>query len=158
MKRKDKGNDKSKGKNKKRSTAPAPTETAAPMEPWPSLARWLDSPLAARDLLKLEEFRDGDSLVVRAEIPGIDPQRDVEVVVSDGLMRIHAERKQETRSQGKDGYHSEFRYGAFTRVVPLPAGADGDDVSASYTDGILEVRLPVDAEQAAAKKVMVNSA
>jgi HSP20 family protein len=148
---------KRKNKDKKKSAPPAVTETVAPVDTWPSFARWIDSALATGDAMKLEEFRDDGSLVVRAELPGIDPQRDVEVTVSDGLLRIHAHRKQETTSDDKDGYRSEFRYGAFTRVLPLPAGASEDDVSASYTDGILEVRLPVDAEQAAARTVPVST-
>ncbi|HYA67688.1 MAG TPA: Hsp20/alpha crystallin family protein, partial [Acidimicrobiales bacterium] len=46
----------------------------------------------------------------------------------------------------KEGYRSEFRYGTFERDVLLPKGVTADDVSASYTDGILEVRVPMPTE------------
>lgn len=148
-------------KNKK-TDKKAPSEAVAPVEAWPavtwpSLSRWFDTAFSGGDTMKVEEFREGDALVVRAELPGIDPEKDVDVTVSNGMLRIHGERREETKSEDKGGYRSEFRYGAFTRVLPLPAGAGEADVKATYVDGILEVRVPVDAERAAAKKVQVTS-
>jgi HSP20 family protein len=123
---------------------------------WPG--PWFDAAFSPVETMKVEEYRDGEAVVVRAELPGIDPERDVEVTVSGGMLRIHAERTESTKTDDKDGYRSEFRYGAFTRVLPLPAGAGEDDVKATYADGILEVRVPVDAEEAAAKRVPVSTA
>jgi HSP20 family protein len=96
--------------------------------------------------LKVEEYRDGDDLVVRAELPDIDPDQDVELTVEDGVLKLRAERKVSSQHKEKDSYRSEFRYGSFSRTIPLPAGSKEDDVKASYTDGILEVRVPVGAE------------
>jgi HSP20 family protein len=154
MKTKNKKADKS--DKKPPSEAVAPVETWPPVT-WPSLSRWFDTAFSTEDAMKVEEFRDGDALVVRAELPGIDPDKDVDVTVSNGMLRIHGERREETRSDDKEGHRSEFRYGAFTRVLPLPAGAGEADVKATYTGGILEVRVPVDPERAAAKKVQVTS-
>lgn len=105
--------------------------------------------------LRVEEFQEDGTLVVRAEAPGIDPDEDVEITVSDWALRIKAERRKETKVEEKGAYRSEFRYGSFTRSIPLPAGATEDDVQASYHDGILEVRIPVSAERAEARRIPV---
>jgi HSP20 family protein len=130
---------------------------------WPDLfsARMFDVPSTWKDLfddndMKVEEFRDGDTLVVRAEMPGIDPDKDVEITVSDGMLRLSAERRSETTTEDKKGYRSEFRYGSFSRSVRLPAGAGEDDVTATYDDGILEVRIPIDESSNGAKKIPIS--
>jgi len=92
--------------------------------------------------LRVEEFHDGDTLVVRTELPDIDPEKDVEITTSDGVVRISAHREQKTEHKGKRGYRSEFRYGEFQRDIALPQGAVADDVKATYSDGMLEVRIP----------------
>lgn len=121
---------------------------------WPDSWPWRD--LLEESTLRVEEFEEENSLVVRAEMPGIDPDKDVEITVSDSTLRIKAERRQETRTEDKKGYRSEFRYGSFMRTVPLPAGASEKDVSATYSDGILEVRVPIDTSQAEARKIPVR--
>jgi HSP20 family protein len=93
--------------------------------------------------LRVEEFVDDDTLVVRAELPDIDPGRDVELSVSDDTLHIRAQREETSEKQEKDRYRSEFRYGSFVRHVPLPQGVEDDDITATYTDGILEVRAPM---------------
>lgn len=114
---------------------------------------WSMAPTA--DMLRVEEFRDGDDLVVRAEIPGVDPENDIEITVDKDRLVIKAQRTQRSETREKDAYRSEFRYGSFQRVLSLPAGASEDDVSASYTDGILEVRVPVDKAKAKSVKVPI---
>jgi len=130
---------------------------------WPDLfgARMFDVPATWKDLfddtdMKVEEFRDGDTLVVRAEMPGIDPDKDVEITVSDGMLHLSAERRSETKTEDKKGYRSEFRYGSFSRSVRLPAGAGEEDVKATYDDGILEVRIPIDEKSNGAKKIPIT--
>ena len=108
------------------------------------------------DLIKVEEFLDGDEQVIRAEVPGVDPEKDIDVTVQDDSLRIRIERSDRSENKDKDHYRSEFRYGSFTRRVPLPSGADPDKVTASYRDGILEVRLPIDAERAGARKIAIQ--
>jgi HSP20 family protein len=126
--------------------------------PWPrprfAPAFWRS--LDEAQVLRVEEFVDGDEIVVRAEMPGIDPEKDVEITVSDHTLRMRAERREETKSEEKGTYRSEFRYGSFSRSVPLPVGASEKDVKATYKDGILEVRVPLDKQQAEAKKVKVE--
>lgn len=105
--------------------------------------------------LRVEEFQEDGELVVRAEMPGIDPDRDVDISLSDHMLRLKAERREKTETTDKSGFHSEFRYGSFSRTIPLPAGVTETDVKATYVDGILEVRLPVDTEAAEAHKIPV---
>jgi HSP20 family protein len=98
------------------------------------------------DLIRVDEFRDGATEIIRAELPGIDPAKDVELTVSDGVLRIKAERRTEEKSEDKGYTRHEMRYGSLTRTLPLPEGVQEADISASYKDGILEVRIPL-AEQ-----------
>jgi HSP20 family protein len=94
-------------------------------------------------VMRVEDYLEGSDYVLRAELPGIDPEKDVDIAVEDGVLRVSAER----REQKKEAHHSEFRYGAFTRSVTLPAGADEEAISATYAHGILEVRVGIKAEQ-----------
>src|SRR5262249_18996903 len=83
--------------------------------------------------------------VLRAELPGVDPEKDIEVTVSHGILTISAHRQEET--EGK--HRSEFRYGAFARSVTLPERADEDRIRASYDRGVLEVVVNLKDEAAA---------
>jgi HSP20 family protein len=122
--------------------------------------RWLDLPgfgeWVERTAMRLEEYREDDTLVVRAELPGIDPDKDVDISVVEGKLAIRAERKEESREERKGYYRSEFQYGSFVRTVPLPPGADESSVQASYTDGILEVRVPIETAAAAPKRIEIK--
>jgi HSP20 family protein len=117
------------------------------------LRRSLDDP---RNVMNVEEFTEGDHLVVRAEMPGIDPDEDVHITVSDHTLHLQAERRQETKTEEHGTYRSEFSYGTFARTVALPIGASDEDVKATYKDGVLEVRIPVDRDEADAKRVPVQ--
>lgn len=107
---------------------------------------------------RVEEYRDGDTVVIRAELPGIDPEQDVELTVADDVLHLRAERRERTEHKDKGGYRSEFRYGSFSRALPLPAGCRDEDISAAYRDGVLEVRVPVagHVEPPATRKIQVT--
>lgn len=113
---------------------------------WPDLPdmfrRFMESDVD-KGWLRVEEFVDNDTLVVRAELPGIDPEKDVDLSVSGDVLRIRAQREERSEEKKKDSYRSEFRYGSFSRNVPLPPGTTDADISASYRDGVLEIRVPV---------------
>ncbi|CAB4875601.1 unannotated protein [freshwater metagenome] len=117
---------------------------------WTDVGTWFD-----RDSLRLEEFREDGAMIVRAEIPGIDPDKDVEITVSEGALCLRVERRSETEDSGKGFYRSEFHYGQFTRRIPLPAGTTEKQISASYTDGILEIKLPITQTHNGATKIEV---
>lgn len=120
-----------------------------PMFDWPMVGmperwrRWLSAEFDREGWLKLEEFQDGTTLVLRTEIPGIDPDKDVELSVTDSVLTIKAHREQKEETKDKHGFRSEFTYGEFTRSYRLPVGSTVDDVKATYTDGVLEVRVPM---------------
>jgi HSP20 family protein len=125
---------------------------------WPDFFRGLESfwPLLAGQL-HVEEFIDDGKLVIRAELPGIDPDKDVELTVSEGALHIRAERRQEKTVEGKQEYRSELRYGAFSRVLPLPVGTSEQDITASYTAGILEIRVPFDQKKAEVTRIPITT-
>jgi HSP20 family protein len=95
------------------------------------------------DLIRVDEYREGNIQVIRAELPGIDPEKDVEITVVDGMLRINAERRVEEKTQDTGYTRHEMRYGSLTRTLPLADGATEADIKASYKDGILEIRVPV---------------
>jgi HSP20 family protein len=103
-------------------------------------ARW---PWLAEDMIRVDEYREGETLVVRAELPGIDPEQDVELTVTDGMLHIKAERRVEEQQESEKYLRQELRVGSFTRVLPLPEGVTESDITASYTDGILDIRIPL---------------
>jgi HSP20 family protein len=111
-------------------------------------------------LMRLEEFIDGDTCVIRAELPGIDPEKDVEISVSDGVLHVSATREERSEEERPDGYRSEFHYGRLARNIRLPEGATEADVTATYKDGILEVRVPAPKEAVTptAKKIPIARA
>jgi len=80
----------------------------------------------------------------------------VEITLVDHALRISAERRQSEEHRDKRGYRSEFRYGSFSRTVRLPAGATEKDVKATYKDGILEVRVPLDQSSAESRKIPIE--
>ena len=84
-------------------------------------------------------FQRGGDLVVRLELPGIDPEKDVSVALEEGRLVVTGERKQKTEVKREDYYRMESRYGSFRRHVPLPEGVDESKIKAEYEDGVLEV-------------------
>lgn len=126
--------------------------------PLSQLAQWLDSawPAAAEwvnhGAVKLEDEIRDDHYVVRAELPGLDPEKDVNVAVTDGVLTINGERHQES----KDKSRSEFYYGSFSRSMTLPVNVTEDDVNATYKDGILEVSFPYTTDKPEQHKIAIT--
>jgi HSP20 family protein len=78
---------------------------------------------------------------ITAELPGMNPD-EVEVSLDDGMLRIAGEKKEE-REEDERGYRvSERRYGAFERLIRLPALADDEKIEARFKDGVLTVTVP----------------
>jgi HSP20 family protein len=124
---------------------PRPQAPAIFRAMFPDLTDWLESPWTAPppfmvpQPFRVEEAVQDDRYVIRAELPGLDPDEDIEVTVDGGTLTIHAERRQEDSGPER----SEFRYGSLTRTVRLPDKVDAKDVTARYGKGILEVSVPV---------------
>jgi HSP20 family protein len=127
---------------------------------FPDIFGWLGAPITAlrpfmAQPMRLEDFADDGYYVVRAELPGIDPGKQVEVTVSKGILTIHAERHEESQTK----HRSEFFYGVYSRHVQLPATADEDDITATYDKGILEIRVGLkEKEQVAGRQIPVTRA
>ena len=127
--------------------------------PFGDMVDWLEAPWAmlrpaTGHVMRLEDYVKDGSYVIRAELPGIDPEKDVEITVSERILTIKAERHEE--EVGK--HHSEFHYGTFSRSVTLPAAADKEHIDAVYGHGILEVTVPLAETSAAesARKIPVR--
>jgi len=116
-----------------------------------TVSKWLPSGLvpleaSAMSLLsmltnpvRIEEHTDGKTYTLRAEVPGVDPEKDVTVTYFDGALRLQI-RRADAR---KDKTHTEFSYGTYDRTVPMAAGVDENSIKATYTDGILEIHAKV---------------
>lgn len=101
----------------------------------------LDMPFRPAHLVRIEDSATDTEYTLRAELPGLQPDKDIRVSVHDGVLTVRAER----REQASGTQRSEFRYGVLQRSVRLPAGAKADAVTAAYRDGILEVKVPLEA-------------
>lgn len=97
------------------------------------------------DLIRVDEYQEDGVLVVKAEMPGIDPDKDVELTVSDNVLHIAAQRREEEKTEEKGYVRQEIRSGSFSRALALPPGVTGSDITAAYEDGILEIRIPAPA-------------
>lgn len=115
---------------------------------------WIDS--LGEAAIRVEEYEDDNQLTVRAEIPGVNPEEDIEISLTEGMLRIMVQRKKESRHESKRHYRSEFQYGSFVRTIALPAGATDQDVKAKYSDGVLEVKIPLSGSQAKTKKINIQ--
>jgi HSP20 family molecular chaperone IbpA len=90
---------------------------------------------ASGSAMPVEDYiRDGQ-YELRAELPGLDPERDIEITVAGEILTITAHRPEDTRGR----QHSEFRYGTAERSFRLPPSADLSRIQASYGHGILTV-------------------
>jgi HSP20 family molecular chaperone IbpA len=131
-----------------------------PRTVFPDLIDWFEEPfLGLRPYLqqpiRIEDYVEDGHYVVRAEVAGVDPAKDLDVSVGAGYLSIRAERS--SHVEGK--HRSEFRYGTFSRSLQLPADANPDDVTADYAGGILTVKVALKDEKAdALRKVEITAA
>ena len=108
-------------------------------------------------LPSLEVTERGGKLIIRADVPGLTKD-DVKVEVSDDVLRIEGERRQEREDKRKGVYRSERTYGRFYREVPLPEGVDPEQATASFKNGVLEVTMPAPPPAAKGRRVPVEEA
>lgn len=102
--------------------------------------------------VRIEEYMEDGNEIIRAELPGVDPDKDIDLTVQDGVLTIKCERSEEKTEKNR----SEFRYGSFLRRVMLPEGADEANVTASYDQGILTVRIPVREPETSERRIEVE--
>ncbi|MEE2031999.1 Hsp20/alpha crystallin family protein [Rhodococcus chondri] len=126
---------------------------------FPDLSDFFDSigglrPALGGNTIRVEDEITDDRYIVRAEMPGLDPETDIDVAVNDGRLEISAERTEKKTENGR----SEFSYGSFRRSVTLPRGAKEDEIDASYAKGILTVSVGLGDTETPAKKIEVKKA
>lgn len=100
--------------------------------------------------IRVETRFEDEVFIVQAELPGIDPDKDVEVTVSDGVLAIRAQRGE--KHEGR--HHSEFRYGSYARSLRLPETAKQDEIAATYRAGILTVTVALEKEAKSASRTI----
>jgi len=98
----------------------------------------------------VESYIEGDKLVVRADLPGIDP-KNVEITVTGDTLTIKGSREEKREEKERNFVFKEVSYGSFERAITLPAGVKVEDIKASYKDGVLELTAPAPKELAARK-------
>lgn len=110
------------------------------------------------EMMKVDELREDGALIIRAELPGIDPEQDVSLTVIDGMLNIEAEGREEEARATHGDIRRELRYGSFTRTLRLPDRAAEDDITATYRDGILEVRIPSAEADTPRRRIKITTA
>ena len=109
---------------------------------WPALQ--IDDAMWAP---KVDVIEKDNRLITRVDLPGVK-QEDVSVEVADGQLTLSGERKSEIEKKGNGNvYRAECHYGSFYRALPLPPGVKPEDVKATFANGVLEVSLPLPAQE-----------
>ena len=96
-----------------------------------------------------------DSIEVKAVLPGVKPD-EVEISVSNNVLTVKAEYREEAVEKKRDYHRREIRYGTYQRSLPLPTRVDSEHAEASFVDGVLSLRLPK-AEAVRPKRIKVKS-
>ncbi len=93
----------------------------------------------------IESFTEGDKLIVRADLPGIEP-KDVDISVIGNTLVLRGSRESTKEHKERDFTHREVTYGSFERSLTLPEGVRADQIKASYRNGVLELTIALPAE------------
>jgi HSP20 family protein len=95
-----------------------------------------------------------DALIVKAQVPGVSKD-DLHVDISDHTLTLKGEMKADTEEKEKHYYRREWRYGAFSRTIPLPMEVQGEQAKAQMKDGVIEITIPK-SERAKVKEIPVQ--
>jgi len=95
-----------------------------------------------------------NDVVVTAELPGVK-QDDVDITITDDVLTLKGEKKEEKEVKEKNYHRIERSYGSFQRSVSLPAGVQADKAKATYKDGVLHITIPK-AEEARPKQIKID--
>lgn len=124
---------------------------------WPSF-RGAEGPGEVSWMPKIDVVQRENRMVTRVDLPGMK-REDVTVEVAEGQLVLSGERRREKEEKKEDFYRAEREYGSFYRAVPLPEGVDPDEVKATFSDGVLEVSVPLPAQtEPAVRKVEIEEA
>ena len=113
---------------------------------WPRETSWAIAP--AVDVAEKDKEYE-----ITAELPGMD-EKNIEIKMSNNVLTIKGEKKEEKEEREKDYYLSERRYGSFTRSFQVPEGVDTGKIEATFAKGVLTVKLPKTAEAQKSEKTI----
>jgi HSP20 family protein len=117
------------------------------------LFEWFDTEPIMRPgrVIRIEDRLTDTEYLIRAELPGCDPQKDIQVGVEQGLLTIKCEREEQKQEHDR----TEFRYGALQRVIRLPGNAVDNKIAAKYDKGVLEVKVPLAEHKPSGRQIPV---
>ena len=122
--------------------------------------RWFEGGTAGRGAglwsPRIEVVEKENRLIVSADLPGIDKENVKVEVAADGLL-IQGERKHEHEQRGSNIYRCEREYGQFSRLIPLPEGAEIDNIKAQFNNGVLEVTVPISESQRRRRQIPIEA-
>jgi HSP20 family protein len=98
----------------------------------------------------VESFVENGKIVIRADLPGIDP-KDIDVTISGDMLTIRGKRERSQEEKSRDYIRREVSYGSFERTVALPKGVDSEQIKAAYKNGVLELTVSAPKELSARK-------
>lgn len=93
----------------------------------------------------IESFVEDGKMIVRADLPGVDP-KDVEISVTGDMLVLRGKREHTHETKGRSFIRHEVEYGSFERMLNLPAGVKTEDIKAAYDKGVLELTIPMPKE------------
>ncbi|HXG21043.1 MAG TPA: Hsp20/alpha crystallin family protein [Methylomirabilota bacterium] len=111
--------------------------------PWASMMGAVYAP-------RVESCVQDNTLLIRADLPGVDP-KDVEITVEGNQLTLKGERKAQQEAKEGNYFHREVSYGGFARTFTIPEGVKAEDVHATYRNGVLELSIPLPASMVAKK-------
>lgn len=104
---------------------------------------------------QIEVLQKNGQFMVRVDLPGLTKD-DVKVEVTDELLTLSGERKEEKEEKGEGFYRSERSYGSFYRQLPLPEGAKTENATATFQNGVLEITIPAPQAEPSTRKVEIT--
>ncbi len=113
---------------------------------------WAD---AGRGDFLMDMYQTENDVVIKASLPGVKPE-EVDISVTDDVVTISGEHREEEEVKDKDYLRKEQRYGAFSRSVPVPVAVKSDKAEAEFEDGVLTLTLPK-AEEVKPRQIKVKA-
>ena len=117
------------------------------------LVDWFETEPLARpgQMIRIEDRLTDTEYLVRAELPGCDPQKDIQVTAEHGMLTIKCEREEQKQEHDR----TEFRYGMLQRTIRLPGNAVDQKIAAKYDKGVLEVKVPLAEHKPAGRHIPI---
>jgi HSP20 family protein len=106
---------------------------------------------------QVEVFEREGQLVIRADLPGVDKDN-VQIELRDDSVVIRGERQEERQEEEEGFYRTERSYGSFYREIPLPPGANTENATANFREGVLEITMPAPQGESRVRQLQIQDA